>query len=233
MLHSTDIIKAMKDNSDCIAGLNEKIKMLDDDFRNTTFDDFKKRHAEFDKKQIISSSYYQEVYRRGLLGRILKDNARRAFFAESLPVILEILKKYEGKPIGEKTEQKIAAEAEEKIGHRIYLDGQNEAYGTGKITISWGDYRFKWEDFQISLKNGNNKMFNGNKLVVYPIEEYYLCNCAEYVEDPEAHADNILAAYENLKQMEREFDKACGEFNKLLPSDINYIYSRNFRSYLF
>ena len=232
MLHSSEIIKTMRENSDHMESLNKKIRELDDSFRHTTFADIKKKHEEFEKKQLISNAYHKEVNRRSVLGRVLKDNARRAFFVENMPTILEILKKYEGKPVGEKTKQKIAEEAEKKIGHKIFLEGQNSSYDNGKIMICFNGGMFRWEDFRIYLKNGTNKMFDGNKLVVYPIDEYILYYCADYVDDPEAHTDKILSAYENLKKMEKEFDKACGEFNGILPSGIENIYSRNFRSYL-
>ena len=40
--------------------------------------------------------------------KLLKNNARVSLFHEVLPVLVEMLKKYNGKPYGEKTREKFA-----------------------------------------------------------------------------------------------------------------------------
>ena len=73
----------------------------------------------------------------------------------------------------------------------------------------------------------------GNKLVVYPIEDYTLYYCGEYVDDPEGRAKKIQENFAELKRMESNFQKACSEFNHLIPSSMENVYPNNFRSYLF
>ena len=53
--------------------------------------------------------------------KILKNNAKIALFNEVLPVALEVLAKYSGKPYGEKTKQKISDEIKEKTNCRFYI----------------------------------------------------------------------------------------------------------------
>lgn len=231
MLHSGEILNQMKENTARIAELEKMTKDLRDSFRGRSIEEYKTRRDEYEKMRNQESACYAEIEKRKVLGGILRDNARRAFYSEAMPVILEILKKYEGKPIGEKTGEKIAEEAKEKIGHRIYFDSRS--YGPGTISISWGDYLFKYDDFHICLRNGQNKMFDGNRLIVYPMEEYFLYNCGEYVDDPMAHAEAILDAFAELKRLEENFSKACSAFNAMIPSNMGSKYPHNFRSYLF
>lgn len=232
MLNSSEIINAMKENSARISELENMVRELRSFYRGCDPKDILKRKDEIKEKGKLEAEYRNEIEERKILSGILRDNARRAFFTEAMPVIVEILKKYDGKPIGEKTREKIATEAMEKIGHRIYLE--NEFYGTGKICISWGDYLFNYDSFRICLNNiRDNKMFDGNKLVVHPVEDYVLCYCGEYVDDPEGHAKKIQATFSALKSMEENFRRACNAFNAMIPSNMENIYPNNFKSYLF
>ena len=53
--------------------------------------------------------------------KILKSNAKIALFNEILPVALEVLAKYSGKPYGEKTRQKISDEVKAATNCRFYI----------------------------------------------------------------------------------------------------------------
>ena len=60
--------------------------------------------------------------------KILKSNARIALFNEVIPVALEVLKKYAGKPYGEKTKEKISDEIKEKTNCRFYITSRWDSY---------------------------------------------------------------------------------------------------------
>lgn len=60
--------------------------------------------------------------------KILKNNAKIALFNEVLPVALEILTKYENKPYGEKTRQKINDEVKEKTKCLFYINSKWDSY---------------------------------------------------------------------------------------------------------
>lgn len=61
-----------------------------------------------------------ELYVAEIKKRILADNVKIALFAEAYPVLLDIFKKYSGKPYGEKTREKIRLEAL-AAGYSIYI----------------------------------------------------------------------------------------------------------------
>ena len=54
----------------------------------------------------------------------------------------------------------------------------------------------------------------------------------EYVEDPEARANEIKAGMENLVHLYDNFREACDKFNDLLPSGIENASAYNFKPYI-
>ena len=157
--------------------------------------------------------------------KILKSNAKIALFNEVIPVALEVLKKYAGKPYGEKTKEKISDEIKEKTNCRFY------------ITSRWDSYSFNiypmdgfGNDYNITcgLKytNGEQKPLlidNKIQLVTFDeIEIYYIAR--EYVADISQRVDAIKAAYLEAVAKQEELKAACDRFNALAVGDINHIY---------
>ena len=175
------------------------------------------------KKEV--GKWSEELNFRRILGKILKDNYRMAIFTEVMPVLHEVLLKYNGKSIGPKTQDKISHELEEKTGFKCSL--YNDTYDS-KIVIYSYECGLYYKDMEI-WKYG---MFDGNKLVVFPIEEYKLSYCSEYVDDPEARANEIKAGMENLVHLYDNFREACDKFNDLLPSGIENASAYNFKPYI-
>ena len=77
--------------------------------------------AEAEHLQIISE--IQETITNGKLKlKLMQNNARIALFNEVMPIVLEVLQKYNGKPHGEKTEKKIREEIKEKTNCFVYVN---------------------------------------------------------------------------------------------------------------
>ena len=115
---------------------------------------------------------------------ILKNNAKIALFNEVMPVALDILSKYAGKPYGEKTKQKISDEVKTATNCRFYISSR------------WSEYSFDVypldefsNDYNITCgtnyTDGSRKPLlidNKIQLVTFDeIELYYISR--EYVDD--------------------------------------------------
>lgn len=160
--------------------------------------------------------------------KILKDNIRMAYFTETMPKVLEVLKKYEGKPIGEKTEAKIR---EELSKQGIYFSiGYGGQYGSDYIHVSptfGSGYNFRFDDMKIYTKyDGGNKRpmlggTQGNRLIVYDMDMYYLNWCSDYVDDYMFRASSILYRYKELKEQREKLEQEYKSFNDLLPRSMN------------
>ena len=157
--------------------------------------------------------------------KILKSNAKIALFNEVIPVALEVLKKYAGKPYGEKTKEKISDEIKEKTNCRFY------------ITSRWDSYSFDiypmdgfGNDYNITCgskyTNGERKpLLIDNKIQLITFDEielYYISR--EYVEDIPQRIEDIKTAYAEAVVKQEELNAACSRFNALAVGDIDHIY---------
>lgn len=163
--------------------------------------------------------------------KILKDNIRVAYFTETMPKVLEVLKKYEGKPIGEKTEAKIRAELKERgIYFSINYGGK---YGSDYIHISPVEgvnknfWYFSYDETKVLTKyDGGEKRpmlggNGGNRLIVYDPDIYYLSWCSDYVDDYMFRANTILYKYKELKEQRERLEAEYKSLNDLLPHSMD------------
>lgn len=157
--------------------------------------------------------------------KILKNNAKVALFNDVLPVALEILKKYSGKPYGEKTREKISDEVKAATNCRFYIGSR---YGSHSFEIypvnAFGN------DYNISCgteyANGNKKPLlidNKIQLVTFDeIELYYISR--EYVEDIPHRVEELKTIYAEAVAKQKELDAICSKYNSLAVGDIQSIY---------
>ena len=170
--------------------------------------------------------------------KIRHDNTRRMIYDATLPAILDILKKWNGKPYGEKTKQKISDEMKTRFNCALYLS--NSCGGNIEITPlnndGYHNFNFKYDDFDIytEYRNGqqlhvlNNNRINGE----LTSEDLYFSNCPAIVADPAARAAEILAEFAELKRKQDQFEKDIKQFNNLLPSSIEHRSISGFKWYL-
>lgn len=170
--------------------------------------------------------------------KIRHDNIRRMIYDATLPAILEILQKWNGKPYGEKTKQKISDEMKARFNCALYL---SNTYG-GKIDLvplngeGYTNYNFRYDEFDIFTRYTDGQrpnILNDNRIngTLTP-DEVYLSDCPEIVPDPSARAAEILAAFTELKRKQDQFEREITQFNNLLPSGIERCHISGFRNYL-
>ena len=203
----------------------------------TTIEERKAAHAAMMKRTEDAAN---ELAALEIETKIRHDNLRRMIYNEALPIALDILRKYNGKPYGEKTKEKISAEMKARCNCSLYL---HRGYSADiDITPLNGDghnhYYFKYDDFNIWVKypkNGEKRpaLDSSNKIngTLTP-DDVYLSDCPEIVPDPSARAAEILAAFTELKRKQDQFEREITQFNNLLPSGIERRHISGFRNYL-
>lgn len=157
--------------------------------------------------------------------KILKNNAKIALFNEVLPVALEVLKKYSGKPYGDKTRQKISDEVQQKTNCRFYIGSR------------WGSHSFEiypvdgfGNDYNISCgteyTDGNKKpLLIDNKIQLVAFDEialYYIAR--EYVENVPKRVEELKAIYKEAVAKQKELEMVCSRYNSLAVGDLAHIY---------
>ena len=155
--------------------------------------------------------------------KILQNNAKIALFNEVMPVALEVLSKYNGKPYGTKTKQKISDEVKEKTNCRFYISSR---YDSDSFDIYPSDAS---NEYNISCgtdyTNGSHKqILIDNKIQPVKFEEvqpYYISR--EYVTDIPQRVETLKSLYKEAVAKQEELKAICDSFNKLAVG-IDHIY---------
>ena len=151
--------------------------------------------------------------------KLLQHNAQIALFNEVMPVALEVLSKYNGKPYGTKTKQKISDEVKEKTNCRFYISSR---YSFDEFDIYPNEVS---SEYNITCGTRNQKqILIDNKIQPVTFEEvqpYYIDR--EYVEDIPQRVEALKVAYKDAVAKQEELKAACANFNKLAVG-INHIY---------
>ena len=155
--------------------------------------------------------------------KILQNNAKIALFNEVIPVALEILSKYNGKPYGTKTRQKISDEVKEKTNCRFYISSR---YGSDSFNIYPNDVSSEYNiDCGTAYTNGSQKqILIDNKIQLVKFEEvqpYYISR--EYVTDIPQRVETLKSLYKEAVAKQEELKAICDSFNKLAVG-IDHIY---------
>ena len=177
--------------------------------------------ANMDRLQTLQNIMQKET----IIIDILSDNYRSVLYAEYLPRILEVLKKYEGKKYGEKTKEKIYQEMIDSLHIGFWIDRRYNTFDYLQFYLlnDEGYKTYNMPDFCIGT-NGHypdNMKLNiskENRICVYAYEDYYLTEGRCYIADPAEHAEKILEAQTKVKQAEEAYIKALSDYKKLLPS---------------
>lgn len=157
---------------------------------------------------------------------VLKDNAKQAFFCENINIICEIWNKYEGKPHGEKTADKIRAELKNAVGHYVSIGNKwDDAY----IYISF-DYKsgapFRDVEFHPIWNGKNQPATKNNKIIKLSPENFRVYCCGEYVEDVNAHIKALKKAHKAAQDAEKALEEAVSAYNALTRGGIQHASTR-------
>lgn len=153
--------------------------------------------------------------------KFLQNNARIALFNDVMPVLLDILSKYKGKPYGEKTREKIAKELEERIGARAYISTR---YDTDEIRIYPSNSFGNTYTITVGTKP-NEHILIDNKIQILPIESFSIWYINKrYFEDIQAAIVEMETLYNKAYSMQKELDSVCSAFNKYSVEGIESIY---------
>lgn len=149
-------------------------------------------------------------------------NAKIAIFQQVLPVVLDTIGKYAGKPFGDKTREKFTEEVKTLAGCYVYFDRK-----------SWGDnielspvcnpYDFKIVCGPVTgTKEDENHLFDGNRLKApVGVERFKLWgDRSEPYEDIPGTIAKMRELYELAIEKQKEFESVCNQFNALVCGNI-------------
>lgn len=191
------------------------------------------RHAK--KKSLESewSAACENTLNLKLSLNFLRNNARVALYHEVMPVVLEVLEKYKGKPYGEKTRAKIAGEIKEKTGVWAYI---NTRFNSEEIYIQPQTHHNTYAITVYIKRNSgeDNHLLIDNKIQSLPFDLFRLEGNYGYFEDIPATVAKLKELRGRAVAIRNELKTACDEFNAIAVNGIEHIYhNQNFYDRLF
>lgn len=204
----------------------ERIALLETR-KNRSEEDFQKARADFDAAAEKYKKECENNETQQIKIEILKDNAARALYAENISIICDIWNKYEGKPHGEKTSQKIRDEIKEATGLRVYIgnkydDANIRAYFDYNSGAPFCDLEF------VPIWNGEKQpALIDNKVCKINPENMRPYCVGEYVENVNAHIKELRKAHAAALAAEKALDEAITAYNKLTRGKINHASQRD------
>jgi len=219
-----DILKQIEATSSAIRESEENEKRLLEELTKSY--DYVSRHAlkkELEDEWIKAEETTRDLY---LTIRLLQNNARIALFHEVMPVLLEVLAKYKGKPYGEKTREKIALEVKERAGASAYVGTR---YDQDEISIyPTKDYG---NTYSITVRTNYDteakkfkRVLLDNKIQVLPLECFSLWYVkSEYFEDIPTAVAEMKEHYKRAVEMKKELATICSAFNRYAVDGVESI----------
>lgn len=192
---------------------NDILRSIDSIKDKVAFRKEHKEEIEENDKKLVSLYLKDEDF--SLKVKYLKNNAKVAIFNEVMPIALEVLKKYNGKPYGEKTAQKIRDEIIEKCGFRFYIyENKYNIYGINPHS----------DNVEIRVKySSDKKALVNNKIQLVSMEDLEICYTSDYVEDIDGTIKKLRESHEKARKAWEEYKKACEEYNDFTVDGINKI----------
>ena len=224
MKHFAEILEDIKNTGAAIDTLKAEETHLHNEWAN--LDDLRTKH----EKRLSLLDRINDTAARTMDLKIacelMKNNACVALYHDVLPVVLEVLQKYAGKPYGEKTEKKIADTIHEKTGCRAYIRSR---YGNDEICVYpdvFGNtYNITCGPHPNADREKQEHLLNENKINPLPLESFSLW----YI--PTNYIDDIPAAVAELKRLrasavekQKELATICSAYNSIARGGMEHIY---------
>ena len=150
------IIREVNQTRQKVKEVEEKIKEIRKTYLNIV--NLKERHEKM--KTVENDIVKLEEKKKDLqiTIKILNSNAKIALFNDVMPQVLEVLEKYNNKPYGPKTEQKIRDEIKEKTNCSFFI---SDRYSSQEYHIT--PLEFSNNDYNIEC---GTKYIEGNKKII-------------------------------------------------------------------
>ena len=226
MMKFTDIMEAIKALNAEIKEAKEKQKAETDRYF-ATFEGLtikeriaqKKENPEAEAEHSQRIAETQEAITNGKLKlKLMQNNARISLFNGVMPIVLEVLQKYNGKAHGEKTSQKIREEIKEKTDCFVYV------YSDSFRIVPCGTVGNTYNvECGTKYENGNKKkVLIDNKINVVTMEDLELFYINRtYFDDLESTVAELKRIHAEAKQKQEELKTLCSQFNKLSVEGIH------------
>lgn len=213
-----ELMEEIKAECEKLKATEEEYNKVLNDWHILTFDERKAQgRNDYDTKVCELS---ESIKNMKLSIKILRNNARLALYNEVLPVALAVLEKYNGKPYGEKTRQKICNEVKEKTGCSFYIGKSDEI----NIYTSYG-YDYNLEATTKYINGNQKKILIDNKIQSVTMEDFQLWNINKHTENVTETVNKIKELHKLAMEKKAELEAILSQFNALSVNGIEHMYA--------
>lgn len=150
---------------------------------------------------------------------ILKNNYRIALFDETIPAVIDVLRKYNGRQYGEKTRAKIRDEIKAAAGINFYINCR-----------SWCDEIIISDEYlcynsQLEIHTSNDEHILIDNRINAPTADALTMNYNVFIDDPAERVQELKKAYSTARDIQCALENACREYNNLTVYGIEPIYA--------
>lgn len=219
-----DILKEIEQTNGAIESAKDREGKLIESYMK--FCDLRERHEARKAAENDMMKASEEKKNLQITIKILNNNAKIALFNEVIPVALEVLKKYAGKPYGEKTRGKIAEEVKAATNCRFYINSRYDSHSYEIYPVDGVGNEYNISCGTKYIDGIRKPLLVDNKIQIVTFDEielYYISRA--YVEDIPQRVEDIKAAYAEAVAKQEELKAACDRFNALAVGDIENICS--------
>lgn len=218
-----EILKEVNKTYQTIKEVEEKTKELQNTY--LTIMDLKERREK--RKNVENEMVMLEEKKKDLqiTIKILNSNAKIALYTETMPIVLETLAKYKGKPYGPKTEEKIKDEIKEKTNCSFYISSRYESQEYHIIPLEFSGNTYNIECGPKYIDGKQKKLLDDNKIQALEFSDitlYYTSK--EYIENIPKRIKELKRLYKKAYEKQQELEKICSEYNNLAVGNIKNIY---------
>lgn len=217
------IIREVKQTQQKINELEEKTKQIRNTYQNII--DIKERH---EKMKIVENELIRLEEKKKDLQitiKILNSNAKIALYNEVMPQVLKVLEKYKGKPLGQKTEQKIKDEIKEKTDCGFYISERYSSQEYHIFPLEFSNNIYSIECGSKYIDGKQKKLLEDNKIQLPGLNDltlYY--SSKEYIDNIPKRIKDLKRLYKKAYEKQNELEKICSEYNSLTVGSIKNIY---------
>lgn len=222
------ITKEIKQNNSKIVELEKLTNQLLKVEERQNESDFKKRMAlsdsvtEEDEQKAVAAC--EEIEELKQINQILKENMFASFADYASEIIKEILVKYANKPVGEKTREKIKAEAKQH-GFSFYAEYSGSFSVSTLTPEGYFDYVIRDCALHVQDTSGHyTTIYNKETGKLNDFTDLVIKHNYTYSENPKKQVKAIKKAMQAYKTAYYKAYELQEEVNKLLPNGKNLHY---------
>ena len=172
---------------------------------------------QIDKLRADLDELKAQLERAELSHAIARHNLRIAYIVAAIPVIKTVLSKYNNKPYGPKTKQRISDEIFEQCNCRVYIGGGSYIFTADSITLLPEHenqitlYTARVNGTAAALVDNNNRInaAAADTLIQSPGPDKYIHDISAYIDEYEQTRAAALAAISQANKAISDFNNMC------------------------